>query len=300
MAHPDRHRTTTSSRAGEGAHAKADELASQTSEANKYRRRLRGERVDESAWRKGAVGEEAVGRRLDRLPYDRWAVVHDLTIGSKGANLDHLVIGPPGVFAINTKHLSGTVTVYDRAILQNGHKTDFVVKALREARTVQQRMGAALGRPVPVWSIIVVMGARIDVRRRPEDLTVLDAWDVPRWFVHLPGESIDRGLRLTLERIARSPETWHPPRRRRGQPSQPPPPDPALRLPPPRSPATEPSDGVVVRRWRKYGKDRLYVNTRTGTQLGYCDLATGEIVLTSPEHRQLVDGAVRDWRRRSR
>lgn len=147
MAHPDRR---DFNRAGQGAFEKADEVASQTSEGQRYRQRLAGKRTDDGAWRKGAVGEEAVGRRLDRLPYDRWAVVHDLTIGSRGANLDHLVIGPPGIFAVNIKHLSGTVTVYDRAILQNGQKTDFVVKALREARTVQRRIGAALGRPVSV------------------------------------------------------------------------------------------------------------------------------------------------------
>lgn len=302
--HPEWHiridRAYHFNRAGQGAFEKAEELASQTSEAQKYWERLAGKRTDEGAWRKGAIGEQAVGRRLDRLPHERWAVVHDVTIGSRGANLDHLVIGAPGVFAVNTKHLSGTVTVYDRAILRNGQKTDFVVKALREARTVQSRMGAALGRPVPVWSVIVVMGARMAVRSRPANLTVLDAWDVPQWFVHLPGESIDRGLRLTLERIARSPETWHAPRRRRGHVSQPPPPDPAHALPMPRSPSTEPVDGVVVRRWRKYGKDRLYVNTRDGASLGYRDLITGDVALTAPEHRELVDRATREWQRRNR
>lgn len=94
--------------------------------------------------------------------------------------------------------------------------------------------------------------------------------DVPRWFVHLPGESIDRGLRLTLERIARSPDTWQPPRRGRGEVSQPAPPDPAHRLADPRSPSTEPLGGVVVRRWRKYGKDRS-----TSTRRAASPSATG-------------------------
>jgi hypothetical protein len=81
----------------------------------------------------GAKGEERVASQLVQLD-DRWAVVHDLTIGRKGANLDHLVIGPAGVFVLNTKNLTGKLTVYEHAILHNGHKTAFVPAALREVR----------------------------------------------------------------------------------------------------------------------------------------------------------------------
>jgi hypothetical protein len=37
------------------------------------------------------------------------------------------------VFALNTKNLTGKLTVYEHAILQNGHKTAFVPAALRES-----------------------------------------------------------------------------------------------------------------------------------------------------------------------
>ena len=57
------------------------------------------------------------------LPSTNWTVVDDLTIGRKGANLGHLVTGPPGVFVCNTKNLTGELTVHEHAILQNRHRT---------------------------------------------------------------------------------------------------------------------------------------------------------------------------------
>lgn len=121
--------------AGHGARQKADELRAEQSTLLRWLAALLRVHTEERAWRKGAEGEEAVGRRLAKLP-EGWQVLHDLTIGSQGANLDHLVVGPPGVFTVNTKHHTGRVTVYERAILHNGKKTAYVPKALREAEKV--------------------------------------------------------------------------------------------------------------------------------------------------------------------
>jgi hypothetical protein len=60
--------------------------------------------TDERAFRVGAVGEERVGARLARLDTSRWLTLHDIILNDKGTNLDHLVIGPAGVFSLNTKH----------------------------------------------------------------------------------------------------------------------------------------------------------------------------------------------------
>ena len=36
---------------------------------------------------------------------------------------------------------------------------------------------------------------------------------------------------------------------------------------------------IAVRRWKRYGKDRLYANAADGLRLGYLDVATGELHL---------------------
>ncbi|MGZ4651210.1 MAG: hypothetical protein ACXV3A_11835, partial [Kineosporiaceae bacterium] len=44
---------------------------------------------------------------------------------------------------------------------------------------------------------------------------------------------------------------------------------------------------LVVDRWRRYGKDRLYVSTQDGARVGWVDLLTGEQTL---ELAELADG----------
>jgi hypothetical protein len=62
---------------------------------------------DASAWRRGAAGERRTARLLDPLARHGWAVLHDLALPGSQANLDHLVIGPGGVFVIDSKQYRG-------------------------------------------------------------------------------------------------------------------------------------------------------------------------------------------------
>ena len=58
------------------------------------------------AWRKGAVGEVTVASILADLP-DDFVVVNDVT--TNFGNIDHVVIGPTGVYLIDAKNWRGTV-----------------------------------------------------------------------------------------------------------------------------------------------------------------------------------------------
>src|SRR5262249_477584 len=52
--------------------------------------------------RLGYRGERAVGEELNRLMLDGCRVFHDVPL-SKSGNLDHVVVAPSGVYAIETK-----------------------------------------------------------------------------------------------------------------------------------------------------------------------------------------------------
>lgn len=54
------------------------------------------------AWERGAVGEELMAKRLDDLP-DTFRVMHDRRIRGTRANIDHIAIGPSGVWVIDAK-----------------------------------------------------------------------------------------------------------------------------------------------------------------------------------------------------
>jgi Nuclease-related domain len=60
-------------------------------------------------WQKGADGERLVGGLLESLHEQGWRVLHDISFGS--ANIDHVAIGPGGVFTIETKSHPGRLSV---------------------------------------------------------------------------------------------------------------------------------------------------------------------------------------------
>lgn len=58
---------------------------------------------------RGAEGEEHVGSLLEELSGTGWQVIHDATLGR--GNVDHILIGPAGVFTVETKSHPGPVRV---------------------------------------------------------------------------------------------------------------------------------------------------------------------------------------------
>lgn len=60
-------------------------------------------------WQLGAWGEQSTARVLEGLQQKGWIVLHDLSAG-KG-NVDHIVVGPTGVYLLDSKRLGGSVKV---------------------------------------------------------------------------------------------------------------------------------------------------------------------------------------------
>jgi len=58
---------------------------------------------------RGARAEEHVGSLLAALDPAAWCVIHDASLGH--GNVDHILIGPPGVFTVETKSHPGPVRV---------------------------------------------------------------------------------------------------------------------------------------------------------------------------------------------
>ncbi len=110
------------------------------------RQRAKAERLARSAtlWERGAEGEEATASALGQLPRGTWTVFHDVKWPERRyANVDHIVVGPPGVFVIDSKNWSGQVAVKDGVLRQNGRSREKDVAAAAEA-------GLAVARLVPL------------------------------------------------------------------------------------------------------------------------------------------------------
>lgn len=71
------------------------------------------------AFFKGARGEERVAALLAGLPA-RFHVFHDVAFCVGAGGIDHVVVGPTGVFAVETKCWAGVVTFKEGVVVVNG------------------------------------------------------------------------------------------------------------------------------------------------------------------------------------
>jgi hypothetical protein len=113
-----------------------------------------------SAWRRGAAGERRTARLLAPLERHGWAVLHDLAVPGSRANLDHLVIGPGGVFAIDSKQYRGHLQLDAAGKLWHGRYP--LAPALRAASWEADQAAQVLPDPgVAVVPIVAVHGAQV-------------------------------------------------------------------------------------------------------------------------------------------
>jgi hypothetical protein len=110
------------------------------------------------SWYLGALGEIVVAEKLEQLGKD-WRVINAVPVGAAGSDIDHVVIGPAGVFTLNTKaHASKKVWAAGRALHINGFKQDYIRNSQFEATRASRLLTAAVGRPVEVTPLIVMVG----------------------------------------------------------------------------------------------------------------------------------------------
>jgi hypothetical protein len=171
--------------------------------------RFMGVHSDERAWRRGAGGERATGWWLGRLPAG-WHGFRDIPVGDAGANIDHLVIGPSGVFTITTKNLTGKVWVGPKSILHNRRRTDFLPKASAEARLASQLLSAAAGRPVEVRGVLAILADDWTIKQRPADVHVAAPRGARDWLLKQPLTLRPHEV-IELAGVASRPSTWRVP-----------------------------------------------------------------------------------------
>jgi nuclease-like protein len=140
-----------------------------------------------TAWRRGAAGERRTARLLSPLERQGWAVLHDLALPGSRANVDHLVIGPGGVFVIDSKQYRGRLQLDLSGWLWHGRyplapalgavsfEADQAAQVLTDADVVVRPIMAIHGAEVP-WGKLVIHGVPVvPARRLPRMLRQLPA-----------------------------------------------------------------------------------------------------------------------------
>ena len=164
----------------------------------------------------GYYGERIVGESLDELKTQGFRIFHDVPAGDTKTpfNLDHVIIGPSGVFAVETKtrRKSSTRTregfaehqiIYDGQVLaypwgEDRHGLD---QAQRQARWLENHLESLLGQRTPVQSILTFPGWMI-LRRGKGAVNVLNPREIPA-AVGLRGAPVldDRQLDLIARQL---------------------------------------------------------------------------------------------------
>lgn len=115
-----------------------------------------------AALKLGRDGEREVGQQLEVLLAKGCIVFHDIV--GDGFNVDHVVIGPKGIFTIETKAISkrpGDKVVYrDGRLLVGGHtpERDPVEQAHAQARWIKSILQESTGKSFPVKPVILFPG----------------------------------------------------------------------------------------------------------------------------------------------
>lgn len=123
----------------------------------RHRKRLR-------ALRQGLDGERSVAEYLDRFREHGYYVYHDIM--GNGFNIDHVLIGPTGVYTIETKTISKPargnpkISFEGDALRVDGFKPDRdpVKQAQAQATWLAEFLGKPGGEKVPVQPVVVYPG----------------------------------------------------------------------------------------------------------------------------------------------
>lgn len=156
----------------------------------------------------GVVGEIEVGEALDRLGPE-WGVLHALPVDVDSADIDHLVIGPAGVFIVMTKNHSGfNVWASQRTFMVAGIRYPHIRNMESEMGRAERILSSASGRRVEVAGILAVVAPKsLIVRERHRDVAVLAANTIVPWLLRHKRALAPDEVSIITEAAAR-PSTW--------------------------------------------------------------------------------------------
>ena len=103
------------------------------------------------SWATGGEGERLTAARLDPLRAEGFVVLHDRKIRQSPANIDHIVIGPTGVWVVETKSYGGRIRVAGGELRVNGRRRKGVLEEVeREVAAVARVVAPVLVQPIVV------------------------------------------------------------------------------------------------------------------------------------------------------
>ncbi len=172
--------------------------------------------------RLGREGEEAVGEALDALQAVGARIIHDLQCGA--FNIDHVVLHPAGVFAIETKTRSredkkwSNLSFDGKNVLLNDKPVEPnpVRQAIGQAVWLNKHLKAAHGEDFFVKSIIVYPGWTVTWKGSHKHVKVMglaamtDFFQKPKTAALLPADIARLHAKILAQQASLDPSDWVP------------------------------------------------------------------------------------------
>lgn len=183
-------RDLAANKPGEGVDLKAAEVAATVSDMRRYQDNLVGKRAADEAWKLGAEGEEVIAAELAKLG-PRWRALHSVPVGSRGSDIDHVVIGPPGVLTINSKnHSRSRVLVNENYVSVGGNELPYARNARFEAARAGTCISRAVGTELKVMGVVAIIApaAKMVIKAQPKDgkVRIISHESLRGWLMSLP------------------------------------------------------------------------------------------------------------------
>ena len=116
-------------------------------------------------WRRGYEGERVVGELLEDGLSDKYHVFNDVKFPGRKSNIDHIVVGPSGIFVLDTKNWRGTVAWAEdgETLLWNGEpeKKGTTKAILADALDVHDKLKTLTNKDYFIKPILVFPLAKV-------------------------------------------------------------------------------------------------------------------------------------------
>jgi len=127
----------------------------------------------------GLQAEEAVAQELQPLLRDGCYIFHD--IDAKQFNIDHVIVGPGGVYAVETKSRlkpdagkDSAKVRYDGAVLYfpDWSDTKIIEQARRQSKWLAEQLSRSTGSSTPVKAVVALPGWYVDVTGKSDVMVI--------------------------------------------------------------------------------------------------------------------------------
>jgi hypothetical protein len=161
-------------------------------------------------WFKGAVGEEKLGAALDALRSQGVFALHDRSIPKSKANIDHIAIGPNGIWVIDAKRYSGKVQVVNkggwfrediRLYVGGRDRSKLVPGVHRQREHVRAALAGTGFEEMPISGALCFVDTEWPLFTRPKIVGgVVVSWGRALWKLVLEPGDFDEAQRAAIHR----------------------------------------------------------------------------------------------------